>query len=60
VPGTYFAGRAIRGALVGVSATDPATLSLVAFGLAAVALAACYLPARRVLGIEPARSLRQE
>jgi putative ABC transport system permease protein len=60
VPGTYFAGRAVSGALVGVSPTDPATLSLVAVGLAGVALAACYLPARRVLGIEPARSLRQE
>jgi putative ABC transport system permease protein len=60
VPGTYFAGRAIRGALVGVSPGDPATLSGVALGLTAVALAACYLPARRVLRIEPARSLRQD
>ena len=60
VPGTYYAGRAISGFLVGVSPSDPATLSSVGFGLAAVALFACYLPARRVLRIEPARSLRQD
>ena len=60
VPGTYLAGRAIRGTLVGVSPTDPVTLTAVGLALAAVALAACYLPARRVLAIEPARSLRDE
>ena len=60
VPGTYFAGRAISSVLVGVSPSDPLTLSAVGLGLAAVALAACYLPARRVLRIEPAQSLRQQ
>jgi putative ABC transport system permease protein len=60
VPATYYAGRAISSFLIGVSPTDPATLGSVGIGLAAVALFACYLPARRVLGIEPARSLRQE
>lgn len=60
VPGTWLAGRAIRGALVGVSASDPLTLTSVAIGLGVVALAACYVPARRVLGIEPASSLRND
>jgi putative ABC transport system permease protein len=60
VPGIYLAGRAIRGVLVGVSPFDPPTLAAVTCGLAMVALAACYLPARRVVRIEPARSLRQE
>jgi putative ABC transport system permease protein len=60
VPGTYFAGRAISSVLVGVSPSDPVTLSAVGLGLAAVALAACYMPARRVLRIEPAQSLRQQ
>jgi putative ABC transport system permease protein len=60
IPGTYFAGRTISSVLVGVSAWDPVTLSSVGLVLAAVALVACYLPARRVLEIEPARSLRQE
>jgi len=59
-PGIYFAGRVIRGVLVGVSPLDPLTLAGVAFGLASVAMAACYVPARRVLRLEPAQSLRQE
>ena len=57
-PGVYAAGGVIRGVLVGVSPLDPLTLAAVAVGLALVALAACYLPARRVLDIDPARSLR--
>jgi putative ABC transport system permease protein len=60
VPGTWLAGRAISSALVGISATDPLTLASVAFGLGLVALAACYVPARRVLEIEPASSLRTD
>jgi putative ABC transport system permease protein len=58
VPGVYAAGGVIRGVLVGVSPLDPLTLTAVGVGLAVVALAACYLPARRVLDIDPARSLR--
>ena len=60
VPGTWLASRAVRGVLVGVSATDPVTLVTVALSLGLVALIACYIPARRVLGIEPASSLRSE
>jgi putative ABC transport system permease protein len=60
VPGVYLAGGLLRGVLVDVSPSDPATLLAVAAGLALVALAACYLPARRVLRIEPAEALRQE
>jgi putative ABC transport system permease protein len=60
VPGVYFAGTLLRGVLVGVSPTDPATLVTVTLGLGLVAMVACYLPARRVLGIDPAQSLRQE
>jgi ABC-type antimicrobial peptide transport system permease subunit len=57
-PGVYLAGRLLRGVVVGVSPFDPATLAAVAAGLALVAAAACWLPARRVAGIDPARSLR--
>jgi putative ABC transport system permease protein len=60
VPGIYFAGGLVRGVLVGISPFDPPTLMAVALGLGAVALLACYIPARRVARIEPARSLRQE
>ena len=59
VPGIYFAGRLLGGVLVGVSSFDPATLAAVAAGLALVAAVACYVPARRVAGIEPAQSLRE-
>jgi putative ABC transport system permease protein len=60
VPGIYLAGQFVRGVLVGVSPLDPLTLVTVASGLGLVTLIACYLPARRVLAIDPARSLRQE
>ena len=59
-PGIYFASNLIRGALVGVSPLDPSTLAAVALGLAAVAMIACYLPARRVLRLHPAQALRQD
>jgi putative ABC transport system permease protein len=59
VPGIYFAGRVLRGVLVGVSPFDAPTLAAVATGLAAVALAACYVPARRVAMIEPAQAFRE-
>jgi putative ABC transport system permease protein len=60
VPGVYVVGGAMRGMLVGISRFDPLTLAGVSLGLGLVSLAACYLPARRVLGIDPAQSLRQE
>jgi predicted permease len=60
VPGIYLAGQGIRGVLVGVSPLDPLTLGAVVAGLVVVTLTACYLPARRVLGIQPGRTLREE
>jgi putative ABC transport system permease protein len=60
VPGVYFAAGFIRGALVGVSPLDPVTLTTVAAGLAVVAMVACYVPARRVLRLQPAQSLREQ
>ena len=60
VPGIYITGRAMRGVLVGISPFDPLTLVGVAAGLALVALAACYIPARRVGLIDPAGALREE
>jgi putative ABC transport system permease protein len=60
LPGIYLAGGVLRGVLVGVSPSDPLTLLAVALGLAFVSMVACYVPACRVLRIEPAQSLRQE
>jgi putative ABC transport system permease protein len=59
-PAIYAAGQVLRGTLVGVSPLDPLTLAAVAVALAAVTMTACYLPARKVLRINPAQSLRQE
>jgi putative ABC transport system permease protein len=58
-PGVYFAGRLLRGVLLGISPFDPLTLAVVSAGLALVALASCWLPARRVTRIDPAHVLRE-
>jgi len=59
IPGVYAAGNLIRGLLIDVSPWDPLTLSAVACGLLFVTMVACYVPARRVLRIDPAPLLRQ-
>ncbi len=52
--------RLMSSLLFGVSPTDPITFAAVPAMLAAVALAACYLPARRAARVDPTVALRYD
>ncbi len=56
--GALAAGRLMATLLFDVSPSDPATLGLVLAVLGSVAMAACYIPARRATRIDPVTSLR--
>jgi len=52
--------RLMRSMLFGVNPTDPVTFIGVAGVLCAVALLACYVPARRAMNVNPVVALRHE
>jgi predicted lysophospholipase L1 biosynthesis ABC-type transport system permease subunit len=52
--------RIIANALWGVTATDPATYTVVVLTLLVVACVACYVPARRALKVDPLVAMRQD
>jgi predicted permease len=54
----FGAGRLMEGLLLGVSPSDPLTFAGVAVLLAAVAVVACLLPARRAAGVDPVVAFR--
>jgi putative ABC transport system permease protein len=60
VIGSLAASRLLSTLLFGVTAKDPLTLVIVSVVLSAVALLACYIPARRAMKVDPLEALRYE
>jgi predicted permease len=52
--------RTIASVLYGVSPSDPITFSLIPLLLLAITAAACYVPARRAMRVDPIVALRSE
>jgi putative ABC transport system permease protein len=58
--GSLIVSNLMAGLLFGVRPTDPLTFAGVALLLVAVAVLACYLPARRAVRVDPLIALRHE
>jgi ABC-type antimicrobial peptide transport system permease subunit len=52
--------RLLQGLLFGISASDRLTFAVIAALLVAVALLACWIPARRATKVDPLEALRSE
>jgi len=60
VLGAFALTHAVKSLLFGVTPTDPTTFGVVAAVLAAAALVACYIPARRAAQVDPLQALRAD
>lgn len=56
--GAVASAQVLRKLLYGITTSDPLTLVAVAVAFSLVALAACYLPARRAASVNPIEVLR--
>ena len=56
--GALFAGGVMRGLLFGIAPHDPVTFAGVAVMMAAIGVAACWIPALRAARIDPAIAMR--
>jgi putative ABC transport system permease protein len=52
--------RLLKSVLIGVTASDPLSFAVVALLMIAVALLACWIPARRAMKVDPMIALRYE
>jgi putative ABC transport system permease protein len=60
VVGAVLLGRYLDTLLYGIAATDPATFAAIAVALVAVALIACWVPARRATRVDPLIAVRAD
>ncbi len=60
VVGALLLSRLIRGLLFGVAPHDPVTLTVVALLMAAVGVAACWIPAAKAARIDPGVAIRSQ
>jgi predicted permease len=60
IAGALALTRTVSSMLFGVTATDPVTFGGVTLLLVAAAVAACYVPARRAMRVDPTEALRAE
>jgi predicted permease len=60
IGGGYAIARLLESLVPTLPTRDPLTFGLIALGLTAVVLAACYLPARRATKVDPMVALRYE